>query len=174
MPDLQKEKIIEELHEKFSRVKGAVLSDFKGMDMPKINSLRKELREKSIEFRVVKNTLAKRAMEGTSFKVLDEYFKGPTSIALSYDDAIAPAKVLTEFARKEKTLKLKAGFAEGMKVEKEGLSDLASLPPREVLLAQILAVGKAPTQNFVGTLNAVLVDFVGVLNAVKDKKEQSA
>lgn len=173
MPDPIKSKVIEELHDKFSRVKGAVLSDFKGMSAQQMNALRRELRDKSVELRVVKNTLAKRSMEGTPFKVLEEYFKGPTSIALSYDNVVTPAKILTEFAKKEPKLKLTAGFAEGEKVDASGIKDLANLPPREVLLGQMLAVTKGSTRNFVGTCNAVLSNFVGVLSAIQEKKENS-
>lgn len=170
MPDPQKSQIVEELHEKFSRAKGAVLSDFKGMTVEQMTSLRKELRNNSVEFRVVKNTLAKRAMEGTSFSVLEDSFKGPVSIALSYEDSVTPAKVLTDFSKKEPKLKITAGFCEGKKVSEEEIKYLADLPSRDVLLGQILAVANGPARNFVGTLNGVLLSFLRVLSAVKDKK----
>ncbi len=173
MPDLRKSKIVEELHDKFSKAKGAILSDFKGMNVQQMTALRRELRGKSIELCVVKNTLAKRAMEGTPFKELEGYFKGSTSIALSYGDVSMPAKILTEFAKKEPNLKITVGFVEGERVDEEGLKDLANLPSREVLLGQMLAAANGPTRKFVGTLNAVLSNFVGVLGAIKDKKENS-
>lgn len=174
MPDPKKTQIVEELHEKFAKVKGAVISDFKGMSVKELGPLRKELREKSIELRVVKNTLALRAMEETPLKILEDYFKGPTLIGLSYDDPISIAKVFTEFAKKEPKLKITVGFLEGKKVDHAGLKDLADLPSRDVLLSSVLAAMNGPTRKFVGTLNAVLVKCVGVLNAIKDKKEGSS
>lgn len=171
MPDPKKTGIIEDLHEKFTRVKGAVISDFQGMSVKQLETLRRELREKSVELRVVKNTLAKRAMEETPFNVLSDYFKGSTVIAFSYNDPISPAKVFTEFVKKEPKLKITAGFVEGKKVDAAGLKELADLPSREVLLGRMLSTVNGPARGFVGTLNAVTVNFVGVLNAIKEKKE---
>lgn len=174
MPDPKKTQIVEELHEKFSRVKGAVISDFKGMSVKELGSLRRDLREKSVELRVVKNTLALRAMQETPLKILADYFKGPTLIGLSYGDPISPAKVFTEFAKKEPKLKITVGFLEGKKVDNAGLKELADLPSKEVLLSSVLATMSGPTQKFAGTLNAVIVKYVGVLNAIKEKKEGSS
>lgn len=170
MPGQEKAKIIEELHEKFSRVKGAVLSDFSGMNVKQMSILRKELRGQAIELRVVKNTLAKRAMAETPFKVLEDCFKGPMLVALSYQDVVAPAKILVDFAKKEPNIKLTAGYVEGKRVDTEGLKELANLPSREVLLSKMLSVAQGPTRNFVGTLNGVTVKLVGVLNAIQEKK----
>lgn len=171
MPGQEKAKIIEELHEKFSRVKGAVLSDFSGMSVKQMSLLRKELRGAAIELRVVKNTLAKRAMAETPFKVIEDCFRGPTLVALSYEDVVAPAKILVEFAKKEPNIKLTAGYVEGKMVDTEGLKELANLPSRDVLLSRMLSVMNGPTRNFVGTLNGVGVKLVGVLTAIKEKKD---
>jgi len=171
VPDPQKSKIVQELHDKFSRMKTAVLSDYQGLSVKQINVLRKELREKSVEFYVVKNTLAKRASKETPLSILDAHFKGPTAVALSYDDPVTPVKVLTEFSKKEPKLKITVGFVEGREFDCDTLKELAKLPPREVLLSRMLSGFNGPSGKFVGTLNGVLVKFVGILNAIKEKKQ---
>lgn len=164
---------VEELHDKFSRAVSAVLADFRGLSVQELTDLRRQLREASLELAVVKNTLARRAVQNTTLEPLSPYLKGPTSIALSYRDVVAPAKVLSTYLKKQPKLALRAGFFEGEVIPAEKLSEIADLPPREVLLAQALAAMQGPLAGLVGTLQGILSTFIGTLQAIHDKKAQS-
>lgn len=168
----EKSAAVEELHDKFSRAVSAVLADFRGLSVQELTDLRRQLREASIELAVVKNTLARRAVQDTTFEKLTPYLKGPTSIALSYHDVIAPAKVLNAYLRRQPKLGLRAGYFEGEVIPAEKLSEVADLPSREVLLAQTLAAMQGPLAGLVGTLQGVLSTFIGTLQAIHDKKAQ--
>jgi large subunit ribosomal protein L10 len=163
---------VDELHAKFARAVSAVLADFRGLSVQEMTDLRRQLREASLELKVVKNTLARRAVQDTAFEKLSPHLKGPTSIALSYRDLVAPAKVLSTYAKKQPKLALRAGFFEGEVIPAEKLSEIADLPPREVLLAQALAAMQGPLAGLVGTLQGILSAFIGTLQAIHDKKAQ--
>jgi large subunit ribosomal protein L10 len=163
---------VEELHDKFSRAVSAVLADFRGLNVQELTDLRRQLREASLELAVVKNTLARRAVQETTLEKLSPYLKGPTSIALSYRDVIAPAKVLSTYQKRQPKLALRAGFFEGEVIPAEKLAEIADLPPREVLLAQVLASMQGPLAGLVGTLHGILRMFIGTLQAIHDQKAQ--
>jgi len=163
---------VEQLHDKFSRAVAAVLADFRGLTVQETTELRRQLREASLELTVVKNTLARRAVQQTACEKLSPYLKGPTSIALSYRDAVAPAKILSAYIRRQPKLRLRVGLFEGELVPGDRIQALADLPPREVMLAQALAAMQGPLAGLVGTLQAVLSTFVGTLQAIHDKKAQ--
>lgn len=167
----EKEALVEALHDKFSSVKAVVLTDYRGLNMSAMDALRGRLREASVEFRVVKNTLMARASEDTDVALLKDYFKGPSAVALSYDDPVAPAKALVEFSEDHEQLELKAGVLEGKLIDPAGIKRLALLPSREVLLSQLLSVLNGPARSLVTVLSAVPRDFVGVLEAIRAKKE---
>lgn len=169
---LKKEKI-EQLNEKFSKAKAGVIANFSGMNVKEMETLRVRFREASVDYSVVKNTFAFIASQGTSFEKISKKFKGPISVALSYDDVVAPAKVVSEFNKKHNNkLKVTTGIIEGKEVTPNEIQKVADLPPKEVLVAKMLATMQGPVRGFVGTLNGVLRNFVGVLRAVKDKKEK--
>jgi large subunit ribosomal protein L10 len=109
----KKKEIVEELHEKFSKSKVVIVTDYKGLDVAAITALRRKLREAGIEYRVIKNTLMARASEDTGVEAIRDSFKGPSAVALSYDDPVAPAKVLTEFAKENDKLEIKIGVMDG-------------------------------------------------------------
>lgn len=167
----KKKQIVEELQEKFSRSKVVIVTDYKGLDVETMNSLRKELRQIDVEYQVVKNTLLVRASENTEVALIKDVFKGPSAIALSYEDPVAPAKVLTEFAGKHKHLEIKAGVLNGKALDLAALKALATLPPKEILLGQLLAALNGVPTSFVRTLSAIPVGFLNVLQAVKEQKE---
>jgi large subunit ribosomal protein L10 len=123
---------------------------------------------------VVKNTLARRAVEETSFVPLEDHFVGPTSVAFSQHDAVAMAKALTEYAKREPKLSLRVGFIEGQLLSPAQIAALAELPPREVLLARMLASVQSPLAGFVGVLQGVLRQLVYALQAVRDAKEKAS
>jgi ribosomal protein L10 len=168
----EKAAAVEDLHSKFSRAVSAVLADFRGLSVQELTDLRRQLREASLELAVVKNTLARLAVQGTTFEKLSPYLKGPTSIALSYRDVVAPAKVLSTYQKKQPKLALRAGYFEGEVIPAEKLLEIADLPPREVLLAHTLAAMQGPLVGLVGTLQGILSTFIGTLQAIHDKKAQ--
>lgn len=163
---------VAELHEKFARAVSAVLADFRGLTVQEITDLRQQLREASLELAVVKNTLARLAVQDTAFERLSPYLKGPTSITFSYRDSVAPAKVLSAYVKKQPKLAVRAGLFEGEIVPSEKIAEIADLPPRDVILAQALAAMQGPLAGLVGTLHGVLSTFIGTLQAIHDKKAQ--
>lgn len=166
-----KKQIVENLHERFSKSKVVIVTDYKGLDVMTINDLRKRLREEDIEYQVAKNSLLVRASEDTDVALIKDIFKSPSAIALSYEDPVAPAKILTEFASDNDKLEIKAGVMDGKAMDPEAIKALAKLPSREVLLSQTLSVLNGVPTQFVRVLNAIPQQLLNVLQAVKDQKE---
>lgn len=167
----KKKSIVEELHEKFSKSKIVILTDYKGLDVAAISDLRKKLNEADVEFRVVKNTLLARASEDTDVALIKEAFKGPSAIALSYDDPVAPAKVMTEFAEGNDKFEIKTGVMSGKQIDVKEIKALSSLPSREVLLGQVLSAMNGVPTSLVRVLNAVPQKLLYALQAIKEQKE---
>lgn len=166
-----KEALVAELSEKLKGVKAAFLADYRGLNVEQANDLRNKLREAGVEYRVIKNTLLRLASKDTDAACLDEFFVGPTAIALAQDDPVAPAKALVEFSKKHDVFELKAGMLDGRLLDVKAIQALSDLPSREELLAKMLGSMSAPATNFVGVLAAVPRSFVQVLAAIKDQKE---
>lgn len=167
-----KQQVVTEMHEKLKRAKAVFLADFRGMNVGQATELRNELRKADVEYKVVKNTLLELASKDTDKEALKANFNGPTAIALSYDDPVAAAKVLSAFAKQQTNpFTLKAGVLSGKTITVADIQALADLPSREVLLAKMLGSMQAPATNFVGVLAAVPGSFVRALNAIKIKKE---
>ena len=166
-----KQKITEDLHERLAKSVIIVLTGYKGLDVTSINDLRRKLREANIEYQVVKNTLLVRAAEDTEVAVLKDHFKGPSAVAISYDDPVAPAKVLTQFAKDNNKLEIKVGVLNGKVLDAQAIKALALLPSREVMLAQLLATLNAVPTSFVRVLAEVPRSMLNVLTALKDQKE---
>jgi large subunit ribosomal protein L10 len=169
----QKQQISQELHDKLTRSKVLIVTDYKGLDVQSMNALRRKLREADIEYRVVKNTLLRRASEETDAALIKEHFIGPSAIAISYEDPVAPAKVLTEFAKEHKHLEIKAGVMEGKALDLDAIKALSALPSREVLLGKLLSVINGVPTNMVRALNAIPQQLLTVLQAVQDQKAQA-
>ena len=167
----EKQQIAEDLRDRFSKVAIIVLTDYKGLDVKAMNDLRRKLRAEEIEYQVVKNTLLIRASEDNDVALIKDYFKGPNAIALSYDDPISPAKVLSQFAKENDKLEIKVGVMNGQVLDANAIRALAKLPSREVLLGQFLSALNAVPVSFVRTIAAVPRSFVGVLAAIRDQKE---
>lgn len=166
-----KKRIIADLQDRFQRAKVVILTDYKGLDVAAINELRHRLKEVAVDYKVVKNTLLERASQGTGVEAIKESFVGPSAIALSYDDPVAPAKVLKTFADENDKLEIKIGVLEGKPLTLEAIKALASLPPREVLLAQLLSAMNAVPTSLVFALSDIPRRLVNVLGAVRDQKE---
>ncbi len=166
-----KQQITEDLHDRFARSAIIVLTDYKGLDVISINELRRKLREANIEYQVVKNTLLVRAAEDTEIALIKDHFKGPSAVAISYDDPVAPAKVLTQFAKENDKLEIKVGVLNGKVLDVQAIKALAMLPSREVMLAHVLSTINAVPTSFVRVLAEVPRSLLNVLTAIKDQKE---
>lgn len=165
----EKEEVIKELNDKFSRAKGAILAEFHKVDVSTITNLRKKFRAVKVEYKVLKNTLAKRAAKGTSLEVISDEFKGPVALALSYDDVVAPAKVLTEFIKELETIKIRTAVIEGKKTDANGVKALAKLPGLPELRAKILGLLTMPA----GQLARVIAAPHGQLARVIKAREEA-
>lgn len=171
----EKQAVVSELKEKLSSSKGAVLTSYRGLTVAQDTKLRRKLREAGIEYRVVKNTLTRIAANEVGIEGLDQYLEGPTAIALSDKDPVAPAKVLTDFIKENKlqAIEVKAGLVEGKVVDAGGVKALASLPPREVLLAKALGSMQAPITGLVTVLSGNIRNLAYVLEAIRQQKESA-
>lgn len=171
MDRMQKAEAIAALSEKFGNAKAAFLVDFKGMSVEQVTSLRKTLTPIRAEMKVVRNTLARRALKNhpQSEAVIADKFVGTNAVVFAYEDVSAAAKALSEFAKDVEQLDVKAGVMDGGALNGEQIKYLATLPGKDVLRAQLLGVLSAPMSKFVRTLGAVPSGFVRVLAAKSDQ-----
>ncbi len=165
----EKKAAIEELREKFSRAKTAVITGYTGINVEQITELRSKLRTAKVEYRVVKNTLARKAAEGTGLEPLKDYFIGPVGLALGYDDVVAPAKVLSDFSKIQAKLELKVGVLDGRLLKQADIKALASLPSLNALRGKIVGLLQAPASRIVGVLAAPGGQIARVMKAKADK-----
>ena len=169
----EKEQVIADLHKQVEKFKAAVLTNYRGLKVEQMSQLRNRLREEKISFNVVKNTLMKLASQGTDLEKLKDYFEGPTAIAIAYGDPIPLAKILSDFQKTQPLLQIKAGLVEGRVTPPEEVKVLASMPPREVILAQVLQGIQTPGAQLAGVLNAVLQQVANVIQARVDQLAES-
>lgn len=167
----EKKQVVENLTDKIKNASAGVFVDYKGITVEQDTKLRCELRKAGVEYGVVKNTLVKFAIDQIGYTELDGILSGTTALAVS-KDLVAPARVLCEFAKKNEKFKIKAGFAEGRVIDAEGVKSLASLPSKEVLIANVLRGFNAPISGFVNVLNGNIRGLVVALNAIREKAEQ--
>lgn len=166
----EKQAKVAEIKEKIAQSSSVVVTDYRGLNVEEVTQLRSELRKEGVEYKVLKNNLVRRACEESGIDGLEDVLKGPTAVAFS-DDAVAPAKVLFEFLKKHKNLQVKGGLLEGNVVEVTELEALSKLPAKEVLLGQVVGAFVAPLQKAVSLFAAPMRDFVGAVNALKEKQE---
>jgi large subunit ribosomal protein L7/L12 len=173
----EKTQVIAELREKFSRARAAFLTECTGLEGNEVTELRRQLRGAGAELKVVKNTLAVLAAEGTPLGAAKDHFRGPLSVAIGYDDPALPAKVLRDFIAKEKRdkkMRITVGVVEGNLLDAARIRTVADLPSRKALLSMLLAGMQGPLTGLAGTMNGIIVKFVGTLIAIKGKpKEES-
>jgi large subunit ribosomal protein L10 len=169
-----KEQELQELASTFQSASTAILVDYRGLSVPAVTELRRQIRGVKGNYKVVKNTLAKRASKGTSFEVLEEQFVGLTAMAYTADDAVALAKALTTFMKGAPTLSIKGAVVQGQAIKPAEVASLATLPGKPELYAKLLFVLQAPMQQLVSVLAAVPRDLMNVLAAVEKKKTEEA
>ena len=156
----QKQIIIDEIKDKFERAESAVVIDYMGITIAEADEMRKKLREAEVDYTVYKNTLVKRAIEGTKYEALGEILEGPSGFAFSYDDATAPARVLNDARKAYKKMEFKGGIIEGEYYDKENIEKIAAIPSRDTLISK-----------FMGSIQSPIANFARVVAQIAEQKE---
>jgi len=170
-----KEESVSDLVQKLEKAKGGLIASFVGLDVAAVNKVRDVFREAGVEYKVVKNTLMKRALSGTSIEDLGKFFVGPTAVALKYDDELGKmGKAAKDLNKEFESFEVKAAYIESEIFGPEGIETIASLPTLDEARAQLLGVINAPAANLLAQINAPASNLIGVVQAKKEKDEQAA
>ena len=169
----EKEQVIGELHAKMAKAKAAIVAEPKGLTVAVVTELRRKLREAKIDYRVVKNTLAARAAKGTPVEPVAEQFVGPTAIVMSYDDVVAPAKLLADFMKDRESFAIRTAVVEGKVIDVKGVQALAKLPGLQGLRGQIAAMIAQPATKLVRMIGTPGQQLARVLSARKEQLEKA-
>lgn len=168
----EKEQLVQVLHDELEKSQAVFVTDYMGLTVERITKLRREIKGVGGSYKVVKNTLLRRATEGTPAKGIEQFLVGPTAIAIAKTDAVAVAKALVNFAKDNEKFEIQAGMLGNRTITAADIQELSKMPPREVLLARMLSSMNAPVSNFVGVLSAIISQLVYVLKAIENKKSQ--
>ena len=167
-----KKAFIDQMNERLKRAQATYVVDYQGLDVESMNKIRDELRKIDVEFYVIKNRLLKLASKDTDTESISDQFVGPCAMAITYDDVVAPAKVLVDLEKDLNKLDIKIGQTSGKMMDLDGIKKLAKLPGREQLLAQVLSAMQAVPTSFVRVTNGVLGNFMNVLKAIETAKQE--
>jgi large subunit ribosomal protein L10 len=165
----EKEAVVGKLHDKMARAKAAILAEPRGLDVATVTELRRKCREAKVEYRIVKNTLAIRAAKGTALEALAEKFAGPTALILSYDDVVAPAKILADFAKDRESFAIRTAVVEGKVVDARGIAALAKLPGLPELRSRIAGMLMQPATKLARVLGIPGQQLARAIGARKDQ-----
>jgi large subunit ribosomal protein L10 len=168
----EKEQLVQVLHDELEKSQAVFVTDYMGLTVERITKLRREIKGVGGSYKVVKNTLLRRATQGTPAKGIEQFLVGPTAIAIAKTDAVAVAKALVNFAKDNEKFEIQAGMLGNRTITAADIQELSKMPPREVLLARMLSSMNAPVSNFVGVLSAIISQLVYVLKAIENKKSQ--
>ncbi len=174
MPTPQKEEILKDTQERITDVRGLYLADFSGLTVEKMTELRRKCREQGVHFKVIKNTLLRRAFNARGITELDDFLVGNTGLVYSPASEMAPAKILADFAKENEKLKLKAAVVDGRLFDSKAIATLATLPSREVLLSQVIATFIAPMTQFLAAVNAALAVPANMADALHREKTKDS
>ena len=150
-----KKGVVADIKEKFEKAQSAVLVDYRGLNVAEVTDLRNQLRKAGVEYAVLKNTMINLAIKDMNLDEMKAHLEGPTAVAFGFEDAVAPAKILSEFAKKNKKLTIKCGMVDGAYLNEDGVQALANLPSREVLIAKIMGSMMSSVSKFVYALEAI-------------------
>ncbi len=174
MPKLdQKQMVVEEIFQKLDEAMLVVFTDYRGLNVDEMTELRNKLRAPGVEFKVLKNTMLRFALQKAGCADTVELINGPNAVVFSKEDPVGPAKTLFDFAKTHKNLEVKLGILEGQTIAADKIKNLADLPPRDVLVATVLGTMQAPITSFVRVLNANITGLVRALDQVREQKEAS-
>ena len=165
----EKKQLVEELKTKINDAASVILVDYKGLTVAQDTELRKALREANVEYRVLKNRLMQKAFNELGYSDYDEALNGPTAVAFANGDPVAPAKILLESVDKYKKMTIKCGMVEGSYIDLNGVKELATLPPKEVLVAKLLGTLEAPISGLARVLSETISGLARVLNQIAEK-----
>ncbi len=175
MPNPEKATIIEEVKEKISSARLAILTDFQGMSVAEMTELRRLLRDADVDYKVYKNTLTRIAAEQLGINEIEKYLVGPTALAFGKsDNLVTPAKIIKDFSAKHQHLKIKAGILNKKVISPEDVSSLTNIPPKEILIAMVLGGLQAPVSKLLSVLQAPMREFIGVLRSLAEKREKDS
>lgn len=166
----QKTQNVEEIRDKINKAQSIVLVDYRGLNVAQITELRSQYRKAGVDYKVYKNSMMRFAFKEEGLEEFNEYLKGPNAIAFGFEDPVSAAKITSEFAKTNDKLEIKAGIVDGKLIDVKGVNDLAELPPREVLIAQVLGGFNAPIQGFANVLQGTVRGLVVALNAIAEQK----
>jgi large subunit ribosomal protein L10 len=170
-----KQEIIDQIKDQFQKSSSAICVDFRGVNVEKITQFRKQIKEASGNYQVVKNTLARRAIAETPFEELGQFLVGPTGIVFCQGEPMDPAKVVTNFTKEtDGALQVKGGMVDGTVFDAKGIEQVSKLPSRQEMLAQLVSSLQSPISGLVGTLQGVTREFVYTLQAIADQKSSEA
>lgn len=174
MPKMEvKQQIVKEIEERINDAKLVVFTDFRGLTVAEMTYLRNKLRTPGVKFKVVTNTMTEFALQNTGYGELIQHIEGPNAVLFSNEDLVGPAKTIFDFIAKYKKLEVKVGILEGQIVGADKIKALAELPPREVLIAQVLGTMQAPITSFVYVLNANITGLARALDQIREQKQAS-